>query len=200
MSELYPYKIPNDMHPLAWTLLGFGLDAETLNSLSVHLYDKLGVTPPEEKWKTYTLGFAVDRPRFVTDTRLAYSVGESFTHDVPYPGAVVAVHGDLPPGLVLDTSNKRITGTFTTAGGYEVTIKVGPLVKYDALGTAGGPTNIGQWIDINSDRVQFSNGLEKFDPTTVDDLDPRAKDELLARLLADSQARATAINSVEEVK
>lgn len=197
MSELYPYEIPGDMHPMAWTLLGFGLDAEALNDVAVHLYDRLGVEPPVEEWDYYTLSFAVDRPRFVNDERPAYSVGDTFDHPIPLLGAVVATSGNFPPGLKLDTSRKKITGTFAEGGVYEVTIKVGPLVKYDALGTPGGPTNPGQWIDINSKRVEVASGLSEFNPATVDDLDPKAKDELLARLLADSQARAAAINAGE---
>lgn len=191
---LYPYEVPAEAHPYEWALLGFGLDHEDAYALAAHLFDKLGCTPPVEKWTTYTVAWAVDRDRYATDERPSYKVGETYRLDlVDTPagsGAVRLTDGTLPPGVRLNATERALVGTFTTPGLYKATITVGPTVKYDALGGPGGPIHPGTWIPVDAPRAKVDSGLSAYDVTTVDDLDPAGKDELLAKLLAERNSRA----------
>ncbi len=40
--KLYPFRMPENVHPYAWVLLGFGLPGELLDKLARHLFDDLG--------------------------------------------------------------------------------------------------------------------------------------------------------------
>ena len=39
--KLYPFRMPENVHPYAWVLLGFGLPGELLDKLARHLFDDL---------------------------------------------------------------------------------------------------------------------------------------------------------------
>ena len=83
---------------------------------------------------------------------------------------------------------KRIYGTLTHGGLYSVTVTVLPAVKYDPLGSAGGPEDPGAWIPVDQPRKQVDSGLGEF-PSTVDDLSVEEKDRLLAALMAERDGR-----------
>lgn len=193
---LYPYEVPEEAHPYEWLLLGFGLDHDVAKALAVHLFDKVGCTPPVEEWNTYTVSWAVDRERY-SEGRVAVSVGDTYRldlRDTPAgDGAVRLTGGALPPGIRLDKTKRALAGTFTTPGLYEATVTVGPTVKYDALGGPGGPQYPGVWIDVDAPRAKVETGLGEYNVATVDDLDDLAKDELLAKLLAERNSRAAMV-------
>ena len=63
-----------------------------------------------------------------------------------------------------------------------------PAVKYDPLGSAGGPEDPGVWIPAGQPRKQVDSGLGEF-PSTVDDLSVEEKDRLLAALMAERDGR-----------
>lgn len=196
---LYPYEVPEEAHPYEWVLLGFGLDHESAKELASHIFDKLGCSPPVEEWNTYTVSWAVDRDRY-SEGRVAVSVGDTYRldlRDTPAgDGAVRLTGGALPPGVRLDKSERALVGTFTTPGLYEATVTVGPTVKYDALGGPGGPQYPGMWVDVDAPRAKVETGLDQYNVATVDDLDELAKDELLAKLLAERNSRAAKAEEV----
>ena len=196
---LYPYEVPEEAHPYEWVLLGFGLDHESAKELASHIFDKLGCSPPVEEWNTYTVSWAVDRERY-SEGRLAVSVGDTYRlylDDTPAGGGAVRLTGGaLPPGVRLDKTERALVGTFTTPGLYEATVTVGPTVKYDALGGPGGPQYPGMWVDVDAPRAKVETGLDRYNVATVDDLDELAKDELLAKLLAERNSRAAMAKEV----
>lgn len=199
LPSLYPYEVPDEAHPYEWVLLGFGLDHDSAKELATHIFDKLGCTPPVEEWNEYTVSWAVDRDRY-SEGRVVASVGDTYRLDLADTpagdGAVRLTGGSLPPGVRLDRSERVLVGTFTTPGLYEVTVRVGPTVKYDALGGPGGPQYPGVWIDVDSPRAKVETGLDQYNVATVDDLDELAKDELLAKLLAERNSRAAKAEEV----
>ena len=62
-----------------------------------------------------------------------------------------------------------------------VTVTVLPAVKYDPLGSAGGPEDPGVWIPAGQPRKQVDSGLGEF-PCTVDDLSVGKKTGFWLRL------------------
>ena len=71
---------------------------------------------------------------------------------------------------------------------FRSTVTVLPAVKYDPLGSAGGPEDPGVWIPADQPRKQVDSGLGEF-PSTVDDLSMEEKDRLLAALMAERDGR-----------
>lgn len=187
MDDLYPYDVPVGMHPLAWVFLGHGLDSDGLNALATHVFDHLGARLSVEERDPLTLRFAVDTT--LDDTAEQFSVGDEFERVVAPDTGVRLVAGHLPPGIRLDRATGTLSGVFTDSGIYEVTFAFGPSVKWDALGTVGGPGNPGQWIDVNSPRAVAEPDLSA--PAKVSDLPDSEKAQLLAELLDWEQARAT---------
>ena len=182
--KLYPFRIPENVHPYAWVLLGFGLPGELLDKLARHLFDDLGVSMPSLEPVEREFKWAVG---FEQDGYERAEVGDYVS--TPLDGGAVRITGGaLPPGIRLDKTNKRIHGTFTHGGLYSVTVTIFPAVKYDPLGSAGGPEDPGVWIPVNQPRKQVDAGLRAF-PTTVDDLDDDEKDRLLAALMAERDGR-----------
>ena len=109
--------------------------------------------------------------------------------DIPIEGGAVRItDGALPPGIRLDKTGKKLYGTLTHGGLYSVTVTVLPTVKYDPLGSAGGPEDPGAWIPIDQPRKKVDAGLGEF-PSTVDDLSAEEKDRLLAALMAERDGR-----------
>ena len=109
--------------------------------------------------------------------------------DIPIEGGAVRITGGaLPPGIRLDKTGKRLYGTLTHGGLYSVTVTVLPAVKYDPLGSTGGPEDPGAWIPVDQPRKQVDAGLGEF-PSTVDDLSVEEKDRLLAALMAERDGR-----------
>ena len=182
--KLYPFRMPENVHPYAWVLLGFGLPGELLDKLARHLFDDLGVSMPSlepvEREFNWAVGFEQD----------GYERAEVEDYvSIPLDGGAVRITGGaLPPGIRLDKTNKRIHGTFTHGGLYSVTVTIFPAVKYDPLGSAGGPEDPGVWIPVNQPRKQVDAGLSEF-PSTVDDLSVEEKDRLLAALMAERDGR-----------
>ena len=182
--KLYPFRMPENVHPYAWVLLGFGLPGELLDKLARHLFDDLGVSMPSTEPVEREFKWAVG---FEQDGYERAEVGDYLSISLD-GGAVRITGGALPPGIRLDKTNKRIHGTFTHGGLYSVTVTIFPAVKYDPLGSAGGPEDPGVWIPVNQPRKQVDAGLRAF-PTTVDDLDADEKDRLLAALMAERDGR-----------
>lgn len=182
--RLYPFEMPEGVHPNAWLLLGFGLPGELLDKLARHLFDDVGVQLPsmepverEFKWSVGTEAAGYARRE----------VGDTIAEDIP-GGAVRITGGALPPGIRLDKTRKKIHGTLTHSGLYSVTVTIFPAVKYDPLGSPGGPEDPGVWIPIAQPRKQVDAGLRAF-PTTVDELDADEKDRLLAALMTERDGR-----------
>ena len=182
--KLYPFRMPENVHPYAWALLGFGLPGEMLDKLARHLFDDLGVSMPSLEPAEHDFNWAVGIEQ---DGYERVEVGDVL--DIPIEGGAVRITGGaLPPGVRLDKTNKRIYGTLTHGGLYSVTVTVLPAVKYDPLGSAGGPEDPGAWIPIDQPRKQVDTGLGEF-PSTVDDLSVEEKDRLLAALMAERDGR-----------
>ena len=182
--KLYPFRMPENVHPYAWVLLGFGLPGELLDKLARHLFDDLGLSMPSlepvEREFSWAVGFEQD----------GYERAEVGGYvSIPLEGGAVRITGGaLPPGIRLDKTNKRIHGTLTHGGLYSVTVTIFPAVKYDPLGSPGGPEDPGVWIPVDQPRKRVDAGLRAF-PTTVDDLDADEKDRLLAALMAERDGR-----------
>ena len=182
--KLYPFRMPENVHPYAWVLLGFGLPGELLDKLARHLFDDLGVSMPSLEPVEHDFNWSVGIEQ---DGYERVEVGGYVS--IPLDGGAVRITGGaLPPGIRLDKTNKRIYGTFTHGGLYSVTVTVSPAVKYDPLGSAGGPEDPGVWIPVDQPRKRVDAGLRAF-PTTVDDLDADEKDRLLAALMAERDGR-----------
>ena len=165
-------------------LLGFGLPGELLDKLARHLFDDLGVSMPSLEPVTHDFNWSVGIEQ---DGYEHVEVGDVL--DIPIEGGAVRItDGALPPGVRLDKTGKRIYGTLTHGGLYSVTVTGLPAVKYDPLGSAGGPEDPGVWIPIDQPRKRVDAGLRAF-PTTVDDLDADEKDRLLAALMAERDGR-----------
>ena len=182
--KLYPFRMPENVHPYAWVLLGFGLPGELLDKLARHLFDDLGVSMPSLEPVEHDFNWSVGIEQ---DGYERAEVGGYVS--IPLDGGAVRITGGaLPPGIRLDKTNKRIHGTFTHGGLYSVTVTIFPAVKYDPLGSPGGPEDPGVWIPVGQPRKRVDAGLRAF-PTTVDDLDADEKDRLLAALMAERDGR-----------
>ena len=183
--KLYPFRMPENVHPYAWVLLGFGLPGELLDKLARHLFDDLGVSMPSLEPVTHDFNWSVGIEQ---DGYERVEVGDVL--DIPIEGGAARITGGaLPPGIRLDKTGKRLYGTLTHGGLYSATVTVFPAVKYDPLGSAGGPEDPGVWIPVDQPRKRVDAGLRAF-PTTVDDLDADEKDRLLAALMAERDGRA----------
>lgn len=179
--KLYPFDVPSGFHPKIWTILGFGLSPEQANQVTRHLFDDLGVRLCEDRREvtySWVIGLVGDWP----DCEVA-DIGDVVDVVVDDRGAVRITAGALPPGVRLEKHSGKLVGTLTHPGRYSVTLTVGPTVKYDPLGSPGGPGDPGTWIPIDQPRQAAVTALSEF-PATVDDLDDRGKDQLLAELLA----------------
>ena len=152
--KLYPFRMPENVHPYAWVLLGFGLPGELLDKLARHLFDDLGVSMPSLEPVAHDFNWSVGIEQ---DGYERVEVGDVL--DIPIEGGAVRVTGGaLPPGVRLDKTGKRLYGTLTHGGLYSVTVTVLPAVKYDPLGSAGGPEDPGVWIpDRKSTRLNSSH-------------------------------------------
>ena len=182
--KLYPFTLPDNIHPYAWVLLGFGLPGEMLDKLARHLFDDLGVSMPSLEPVTHDFSWSVGIEQ---DGYERVEVGDFV--NIPIEGGAVRVtEGAFPPGVRLDKTRKRINGTFTHGGLYSATVTVLPAVKYDPLGSPGGPEDPGVWIPVDQPRKQVDVGLNAF-PSTVDDLSVEEKDRLLAALMAERDGR-----------
>ena len=182
--KLYPFRMPENVHPYAWVLLGFGLPGELLDKLARHLFDDLGVSMPSLEPVTHDFNWSVGIEQ---DGYERVEVGDFV--NIPIEGGAVRVtDGVFPPGIRLDKTRKRIHGTLTHSGLYSVTVTVFPAVKYDPLGSPGGPEDPGVWIPVDQPRKQVDVGLDVF-PSTVDDLSVEEKDRLLAALMAERDGR-----------
>ncbi|MCK2200473.1 Ig domain-containing protein [Corynebacterium callunae] len=190
MTKLYPYEVPDGIHPNAWSLLGFGLNVEQLNAISKHLYDDLGLTYVESESREMSFSWSVGSLLEI-ESSFNMEVGDNVDIQLPTTTAVRVTGGALPPGVKLDKTNKKIVGSLAKPGLYSVTVTIGPVVKYDPLGTPGGPNDPGIWIPINQPRQIPETNLANF-PTTAADLTDFEKDQLLAELLAARDHKAIA--------
>lgn len=182
--KLYPFDLPDGIHPDAWVLLGFGLPGEVVDRLARHLFDDVGVRLPSLEPVEHTFKWAVGTEATGYE-RL--EVGDVIDKKID-GGAVRITGGAAPPGVRLDKTTKRLKGTLAHAGLYTVTVTVFPTVKYDPLGSPGGPEDPGMWIPVEQARQQVTTALNEF-PATVEDLSDAQKDRLLAELMAERDGR-----------
>ena len=179
--KLYPFDVPQGFHPNIWWVLGFGLSPDQANQLTRHLSDDLGLRLCEDRDEvtfSWAVGLVGDWP-----DRCSANIGDVVDIVVSDRGAVRVSGGALPPGVRLEKHTGKLVGALTHSGLYSVTLTIGPVVKYDPLGSPGGPGDPGAWIPIGQPPQAPVTALAEF-PTTVDDLDDRGKDMLLAELLA----------------
>lgn len=179
--KLYPYDLPGGVHPNIWWLLGFGLTPEQANAIARHLSDDLGLRLNEER-ETKTYSWVVDLAGDYPD-RTPASVGSVVDIQVAENGAVRLSGGAPPPGVRLDRTTGKLVGEITHPGLYSVSIEVGPTVKYDPLGSPGGPLDPGVWIPVDRPRQEVQANLDAI-PTRVSQLSDRDKDHALAELMA----------------
>lgn len=192
MSEIYPYEVPEGVHPYAWMFLGFGLSGEQTDALARHIFDRLGARWHTGSFVTVTRRFAVDFPLDAGDGYRHVSLGDKL-HDPVAPdcGARV-VSGFLPPGIRLDRHSGVLTGTFEKPGLYTVEIAGGPEVKWDALGSQGGPDCVGEWIPVESARADVRPDLSEH-KASLEDMSDEEKARALADLLAWEQSMAAGV-------
>ena len=189
MNDIYPYEVPEGVHPYAWMFLGFGLSGEQTDELARHVFDRLGARWSGVEQKPVTVRFAVDFPLDAGEDYQKVSVGQSFSEAVsPDSGARVA-SGFLPPGIVLERHTGVLVGEFTKPGLYTVEIARGAEVKWDALGTRGGPESVGEWIPVGEKRAVVQQDLSGHKPT-LDDMTDEEKAQALAGLLAWEASKA----------
>lgn len=183
--KLYPYDLPPGMHPLGWTLLGFGLSADQIQRIITHQVDRLGMRLVEAEQVEHTYSWAVDWALDPGD-RTPVTVGETVDLLVPDGDrtAVRVTGGALPPGVRLEKHSGRLVGAFARPGLYSVTVTTGPAVKWDPLGTPGGPEDVGEWKDINTPR--FVPPAAPQPTARLDELDPQ---ELEALIVAAQEAQ-----------
>lgn len=192
MAKLYPFDLPDNIHPLAWVFLGFGLDTKRVNALSKHVFDELGARMNFERSGTLTVSFAVDWP-FDVPNSITATVGEDVRFNAVAEGAVHIIDGHLPPGLKLEKHTGDIAGVVREPGLYKAVIEVGPRVKYDPLGGNGSPESPGVWIPIGQDRqvpepVEVPKSLNGLDALELDRLEAEIQKAKRARLVQDAEA------------
>lgn len=151
---------------------------EQIAVLSKHLFDDMGlrlVKDTSERVFSWAVGLDVEG-------RERVEVGDEVDVLVASNGAVRLTDGALPPGVRLVKHEGRLRGVFTHEGLYEATVTVGPVVKYDPLGSPGGPGDPGVWIPVGQARQVPEPALSEF-PATVGDLDDADKDRRWRRLV-----------------
>lgn len=190
-NKLYPFDLPESIHPLAWVFLGFGLDTKRVNALAKHVFDDLGARVNFDVERTVEVCLAVDWP-FDKEGYRPVAVGDAFDESCCSEGAVHIIEGHLPPGLTLEKHTGRIVGTVRETGLYRAVVQVGPRVKYDPLGGNGSPESPGVWIPINQPRMQPET-VEV--PKSLHDLDALELDRLEAEI--QKAKRAKLVQEVE---
>jgi len=186
--KLYPFDMPDGIHPLAWTLLGFGLDAEVIDKIARHLFDDLGARLTFVEPQEVTYSWQVSWPRPAKDGRVAVSIGDDLELQIPGGdrSAVQIISGGLPPGIRLEKHTGRLVGSFESAGLYSCTIHIGPAVKYDPLGGDGSPQSVGRWIPVDQDRYKPEVAVPDKD---LSELSPLELDELIVQVQAAQRAK-----------
>lgn len=188
MTEIYPDELlPEGVHPFSKYLLGFGLQPGQVAAIAKHLGDDLGLRLDETRSEK-TFRWVIDLPGEYPD-REKLSVGDTVDITVSDRGAVRVVGGALPPGVKLEKRTGKLVGEVRMSGLYEVTCEVGPAVKYDTLGSPGGPNDPGVWIPFHQPREVVESPLRGL-PPTAEGLSDREKDILLASLEAERHRKA----------
>lgn len=190
--KLYPYDVPEGVHPYAWVFYGFGLDAATINLLARHLFDQLGARLETPEPREVTLAWAVDWPLDVS-ARDVVSVGDDLDVGVGFDTAVTITDGALPPGIRIVPHTGRLVGTFKKAGLYSVTFRLAPKIKYDPLGGPGGPDTAGTWIPLDQPRQIPPSGDAPAAP--LEDMTPQELEDFIVR--AQAAQRAIYIRAAE---
>ena len=187
VTKIYPFDLPSGVHPFEKYLLGFNIPDDIRPRLATHLGDSLGMRLDESRtvWKH---SWCVGLPSIPAGDREQAEVGDRVELVVSERGAVRVTGGALPPGLRLEKHSGKIVGVLTHSGLYSVTVSVGPTVKYDPLGSPGGPHDPGVWIPWEQPRQVPQSNLSSY-PATVDDLSDLEKDRLLAELMAERDSK-----------
>lgn len=192
--NIYPYEVPEGVHPYAWMFLGFGLSGEQTDELARHVFDRLGARWSGVEQEPVVLRFAVDFPLDAGDEYRKVSVGQSFSEVVATDSGARVVSGFLPPGIALERHTGTLVGEFTKPGLYTVEIARGTEVKWDALGTRGGPDSVGEWIPVAAKRAVVEQDLSGH-KATLDDMTDEEKAQALAGLLAWEASKAAEANN-----
>lgn len=192
--KLYPFEMPDTMHQLGWMLLGFGLDADSIDKLAKHLFDDLGLRLSSAPPETVTFEWQVSWPRPPKDGRMKVERGDTLDLLVSDTAAVQVIGGALPPGIRLEKHTGKLVGQFEQAGLFSVTLRTGPAVKYDPLGTFGTPETIGQWIPVDQPRQALPvaaappKDLSSLTPLELDELIVQAQRAQLAKLIKEADS------------
>lgn len=192
--NIYPYEMPEGVHPYAWMFLGFGLSGEQTDELARHLFDRLGARWSGAERESVVLRFAVDFPLDAGDGYRRVSVGERFREVVAPDSGTRVASGFLPPGIMLERHTGTLVGVFTKPGLYTVEIARRPEVKWDALGTRGGPESVGEWIPVAAKRAAVKADLSGH-KASLDDMSDEEKAQALAGLLAWEASKAAEANN-----
>lgn len=174
MVKIYPFDVPDEVHPMIPILLGHGLVPEQIKKL-LKTFDGLGIRFHDCEPQEITYSWAVSWPRDPGE-RTPVAVGDTLDAVVTEKHAVRITAGALPPGIRLDKARGKLTGAFTHSGLYSVTLTIGPAIKYDTLGSPGGIEDPGEWIPIDQPRVA---PISPPIPATLDDLSPQELEQLI---------------------
>lgn len=168
MDFMFPYPVPDGMHPYAPLLakpLGLALDTELMNDLAVFLFDLVGVKLHDVEPNILEFFRGWDDPRQVDEV-------------VPGGDMAAVWSPDLPSGLSLDPRTGHMVGVLPD-GEYRWVVHVGPQIKFDAFGGVGSPHEDGRWIGALEDRY-----VSEASPPSIDVsvLSPTEREELLLEL------------------
>ena len=188
--KIYPFDIPEGVHPMVVPLLGHGLSGEQIKGIC-KTFDGLGIRFHDCQPREVTYSWAVSWPRDPGE-RTPVEVGDSLDLQVSALHAVHIAAGALPPGIRLEKHSGKLVGTFTKTGLYSVTLTIGPVIKYDTLGSPGGVEDPGQWIPINQPRVLPEPAPV---PETLDSLSPQELEQLIVN--AQNTQRAKLIQEAD---
>lgn len=147
MKTMFEHPAPEGMHPMVQLLLhpmGMRFTPEMMNDLATFLFDMVGVRLADITPRT------IDFHRRWGDDRVVDETIED--------AKVTCVWSEqLPPGVSLDPFTGRMVGELP-AGDYRWQVRVGPQVKYDALGGTGSPNDEGRWIGVLEEREEIDRG------------------------------------------
>lgn len=141
MKFMFENEPPKGVHPLAPLFLhplGMKFTPEMMDELATHLFDMCGAKLHDVE------PTSVEYFRDWKDDREIDEV-------VPGSEYTAAWSEQLPPGISLCPRTGRMVGTLPR-GQYRWTVRLGPQLRYDALGGSGSPHEDGRWIGALEDR------------------------------------------------
>lgn len=187
--RIYPFEVPDGVHPMVPYLLGHGLTPEQINKI-LRTFDGLGIRFHDCEQREVTYSWAVSWPRDPGD-RTPVEIGDTLDLVVSEKHGVRLTSGALPPGIRLDKARGKLIGTFTHGGLYSITVTIGPAIKYDTLGSPGGIEDAGQWIPIEQPRfvpdpAPIPENLDELSPQDLERLIVSAQNTQRAKLIREA--------------